>query len=593
VLAVATNNNPPRQILSPDTSVSGPMIVTLQSATTKIKELITQAILQGASQEELTKQLNRVIAEACEKIRDPTLKKEIRNGFVVSAKKWYYELNQTIKTVNHNLRNKVLTVVPTTTLYALDINAIFKNGPKQIIDNFRPYMDFNAKGRALIEGYENSVKLGLKAIAADPPISTRLTKDGKPVKVSLRNRVEMAIRYDANLKDVKNLVDNGVKLVWTSSHPNSSPRCAPHQGKLYSLDGTSGTINGIRYKPLADVLKLNGGNSIINGYNCRHRLIEYRSGSHPPTDYTEEEIKREYAIDQRQRNYENTIRNLKAEERLLRQAGFTKEASGLRKKWQYLNKSYEAFSMRNGRPFYRWRTRISEDEVSKKSFSQVKTQSNENPLITKPLTQEKINYEIEKAKKVFENDGTMLNYEGIEVDDFALRHLKKLREFEKNYGDNRQRVIDNYKREIKENTQNLDRAINLPGQNPKRREEKIELYTRKIEEAKIELSEFEKTTIEDEPQFEQYLYVSKMLELTRKNDFKISESPYSDSIYSLPKDEKIDWGKKPEYSYRVADHWNWEQDGKIHCPTETGENYGWALCQVIDGKYRLIMKIKK
>jgi len=590
---VATNNNPPRQILSPDASVSGPMIVALQSATTKIKELITQAILQGVSQEELTKQLNKVIAEACVKIRDPTLKKEIRNGFVVSAKKWYYELNQTIKTVNHNLRNKVLNVVPTTTLYALDINAIFKNGPKQIIDNFRPYMDFNAKGRALIEGYENSVKLGLKAIAADPPISTRLTKEGKPVKVSLRNRVEMAIRYDANLKDVKNLVDNGVKLVWTSSHPNCSPRCAPHQGKLYSLDGTSGTINGIRYTPLADVLKLNGGNSIINGYNCRHRLIEYRPGSHPPTDYSEEEIKREYAIDQRQRHYENTIRNMKAEERLLRQAGFTKEASGLRKKWQYLNKNYEAFSMRNGRPFYRWRTRISEDEVFQKSFSQVKTQSNENPLVTKPLTQEKINYEIEKAKKVFENGGTRLNYEDIEVDDFALRHLKKLQEFEKNYGDNRQRVIDNYKRSIKENTQNLDRAINLPGQNPKRREEKIELYTRKIEEAKIELSEFEKTTIEDDPQFEQYLYVSKMLELTRKNDFKISKSPYSDSIYSLPQDEKIDWGQKPEYSYRVADHWNWEQDGKLHCPTETGENYGWALCQVIDGKYRLIMKIKK
>ena len=44
---------------------------------------------------------------------------------------------------------------------------------------------------------------------------------GNQVKVSLRNRVEMAIRYDANLKDVKNLVDNGVKLVWTSSHPGT------------------------------------------------------------------------------------------------------------------------------------------------------------------------------------------------------------------------------------------------------------------------------------------------------------------------------------------------------------------------------------
>lgn len=582
-----------RQILSPDSSVSGPLVVSLQSATTKIKELITQSIMSGLSQEELTKQLNKVIAEACAKIKDEALREEIRNGFIVSAKKWHYELSQTMNVLNHNLRNQIIKFAPVGSLYSVDLNAMFKGTPGQVVEKIRPYMDFNAKGIAVIENYEKSVKLGLKAISADPPISTRLRKDGKPVKVSLRNRVEMAIRYDANLQDVNRLVDSGVKLVWASSHPNASPRCAPHQGKLYSLDGTSGTIKGIRYTPLADVLKLNGGNSIINGYNCRHRLIEYREGSRAPTDYTEAEIRKEYQIDQRQRNLENTIRNLKTEERLQRASGNQKEASILRKKWQMVNKTYEAYSMRHGRAFYRWRTRISDDEVFKKPVSQITKVSNENPLITKPLTQETINYEIEKAKKVFENGGTRLNYEGIEVDDFALNFLKKLRKFEKNYGENRQRVIDNYKRSIKENTQNLDRAINLPGQNPKRREEKIELYTRKIEEEKIELSEFEKTTIEDEPQFEQYLYVSKMLELTRKNDFKISQSPYSDSIYSLPQDEKIDWGQKPEYSYRVADHWNWEQDGKIHCPTETGENYGWALCQVIDGKYRLIMKIKK
>lgn len=367
--------NHPRTLSAPSPNVSANMLLAMQSATTKIKELITQNIVNGGGQDDLTKELNKVIAEACAKISDKAMREEVRKAFVTSARKWFYEISQTIKIVNHNLRNEVRKILPANTLYALDLNAIFNNSPKQIIDNFRPYMDFNAKGRALIEDYENSVKLGIKALAADPPISTRLTKEGKPVKVSLRNRVEMAIRYDANLKDVKNLVDNGVKLVWTSSHPNCSPRCAPHQGKLYSLDGTSGTINGIRYTPLADVLKLNGGNSIINGYNCRHRLIEYRPGSHPPTDYSEEEIKREYAIDQRQRHYENTIRNMKAEERLLRQAGFTKEASGLRKKWQYLNKNYEAFSMRNGRPFYRWRTRISEDEVPKKSLKKLKDKS--------------------------------------------------------------------------------------------------------------------------------------------------------------------------------------------------------------------------
>ena len=58
----------------------------------------------------------------------------------------------------------------------------------------------------------------------------------------------MATRYQANQKDIKMLKDNGVKLVWTSSHANASPRCSPYQGKLYSLDGTSGTNHEELYK---------------------------------------------------------------------------------------------------------------------------------------------------------------------------------------------------------------------------------------------------------------------------------------------------------------------------------------------------------
>lgn len=343
------------------------MVVSLQSTTTKIKELITQSIMQGMSQEELTKQLNKVIAETCAKVKDEKLREEIRNGFVISAKKWHYELSQTMKVLNHNLRNQVIKFAPIGSLYSLDLNAMLKGTPGQVIERFRPYMDFNSKGIAVIENYEKSVKLGLKAISADPPISTRLRKDGKPVKVSLRNRVEMAIRYEANLQDVNRMVAEGVKLVWASSHPNASPRCAPHQGKLYSLDGTSGISNGNRYTPLQDVLKENGGNSIINGYNCRHRLIEYREGSRAPSDYTEAEIRKEYQIDQRQRYYESTIRNLKTEERLQRASDNQQEASFLRKKWQKLNKTYEAYSMRHGRAFYRWRTRIAENEIEPKS----------------------------------------------------------------------------------------------------------------------------------------------------------------------------------------------------------------------------------
>lgn len=189
-------------------------------------------------------------------------------------------------------------------------------------------------------------------------------KNGR--SISLRNKVEMSVRYAANQNDLAQYKNEGVKLVWTSSHADASPRCSPFQGKLWSLDGKSGVINGIRYRPIDEALNANGGNSIINGYNCRHYLIEYEEGSKAPKHYTSAEIQKEYKIDKKQRQYENKIRQLKIEETLLRQQGFNKEASRLRKNWQNLNKKYEEFSKQNNRAFYPWRTRISQEEKEKK-----------------------------------------------------------------------------------------------------------------------------------------------------------------------------------------------------------------------------------
>ena len=52
----------------------------------------------------------------------------------------------------------------------------------------------------------------------------------------------------------------------------------------------------------------------------------------------------------------------------------------------------------------------------------------------------------------------------------------------------------------------------------------------------------------------------------KKENYIWSKSPYSVSFYYHHKDEKITWGNKPQESYRVSDHWNWETDDEIHCP---------------------------
>lgn len=77
--------------------------------------------------------------------------------------------------------------------------------------------------------------------------------------------------------------------------------------------------------------------------------------------------------------------------------------------------------------------------------------------------------------------------------------------------------------------------------------------------------------------------------IVEENKLQVSRSPYSPSIYAFKKGENISWGEKPEGSYRLADHWNWEdEEGVTHCPTVDGQEYGYAFCVIKDGKYKKI-----
>ncbi len=346
---------------SPKENVAQQTLLAVANATTRIKELITASIIENKSQEELTKALNKTIDVTCKLITNPELREQTRNALVTSSRKWYYQLNQTVNILNRNLANKVKGFKAGT--YTGDINALFENVEGIRLQKIRPYLDVSTKGLAVIEDYDKKLKLAMKALAAEPPLVAQV-EGKKAYTVSLRNRAEMTVRYEANLSELKEFIASGVEFVWTTSHPDASPRCAKHQGKLYSLnaDNKQGIHNGIPYTYLPDVLKLNNGNSIINGYNCRHRLVAYEDDSHPPKEYTSHEIKREYANDQKQRTFENNIRQLKTEERLMRASGDVESAQKLRLRWRKLNTKYQIDSLKMGRAFYRWRTIVSDDE---------------------------------------------------------------------------------------------------------------------------------------------------------------------------------------------------------------------------------------
>lgn len=78
-----------------------------------------------------------------------------------------------------------------------------------------------------------------------------------------------------------------------------------------------------------------------------------------------------------------------------------------------------------------------------------------------------------------------------------------------------------------------------------------------------------------------------------KSWYVITKSPYSESFYSS---DQIDWSFKPEGSYRVSDHWNFNRkNGRIHCVTdkEVIDNEEVCLAQYRNGIYRVLARYKK
>ena len=353
-----------KQIVSPHPDVSKKEILGIEDAISQIKATIVSDIAKGVSKTETEAKISSIVRECLKKV-DARIVPQIRESLKSMAQSNYYIFSENMKVANRNLLNKALSAN-----IVKETDSAFPSGLGKgvLLTNdvaFRNQMTTLEKGLPLIREYQSQVRAMTKVISADPTMTRKVNPvSGKVTKMSARNLAEMTARYQANQNDLDK-VRQKVKLWWISSHADCSPRCAPWQGKLYSThpDLIGKTIDGHRVNDLDKALSANGGNSIINGYNCRHYLIEYTPGSDPPKTFSSEILKREYAIDQKQRNYENHIRQLKLQQRLSAAEGDTQLAKRLSKRWHQAEKEYKIFSLENKRPFYLWRTQISKGET--------------------------------------------------------------------------------------------------------------------------------------------------------------------------------------------------------------------------------------
>lgn len=476
----------------------GGTLVDTATVVIKIKETILAGVKQGASERAIKAKVKKLIDEFCKQISDETYKMRARRVLAESFAKWYSTTQAAFLALPFLLLSR-FDGVPQKTAVAAEkqFNRLPANVRARIAD-LTPHAEY---GR---EWHDSEYRKRLKE-AYTRYVARLADDDAKYSKhVSLRNLAEVEVRRQEIADMLGRLRSQGVRLAWSSSHVDCSKRCAPWQGRLYSLDGTSGVENGTSFIPIETAINvvdkygnINGlfgyncfdnktevftdkgwklfaeldgtekiytlspetretewqkplryyigeysgemvwlhnqstdlmctpnhdllyftqkdnrlrfkeakdfsptdflltqNNKVIigakkdvvhyNGFifcvevpnhtllvrrngrvvwcgNCRHRLVPYTQNSQAPREYTHEQMSRERAIDQRQRELEKLVRRWKERGYVLRREN--KEASGKAfERARYWEDVYKKYSLSHGRAFYRERITVMREE---------------------------------------------------------------------------------------------------------------------------------------------------------------------------------------------------------------------------------------
>nr|DAZ09738.1 MAG TPA: minor capsid protein [Caudoviricetes sp.] len=277
------------------------------------------AQMSGLSQTAAERMLNDMAEEAI-KNTDPGFQYLARQrliGEVVDAEK-----SKSVKRVMHNLRKQAkdsLNLTNTTMLHKAQ--EAFKTLVQNTAEEALKIMNNNTG--AVITGAESRQQALRKTIRQfnDNGITGFVDKRGR--NWTPEAYVNMAMRTTAgsvaNEVQIARCEDMGVNLIQIDSHSGARPKCAKDQGKIFSLDNTSGTtedLNGrkIRYYPWNS--SSYGEPDGILGINCGHHKFPFVPGVNIQRHFPTEDMdanNRLYKQTQVQRALEREVRKQKRE----------------------------------------------------------------------------------------------------------------------------------------------------------------------------------------------------------------------------------------------------------------------------------------
>lgn len=281
-----------------------------------IRYVIKRAVTEKTSWDIVDAIIRKTVTSYTDKIKDEELKRKARKSLLSYATIQYRKAKTNLSALNMGL------FFAFQTLAKKDAGEDIKVRAERIIETRAPLLTRQIKAQYIeiaqpLRMYSKDYMKQVESVYRD--LATSEAKDSYSDKVSLRNVAEMAERYRVKQDELLTLKEQGVDLVWISTHANCSERCERWQGKLYSISGKSGVIDGIPYQPLSNAMDqwytTKDGkryrNGCISGFNCRHVLIPYKKGN-KPIEVSSETVEKYRAIEETQRAMERAIREQQA-----------------------------------------------------------------------------------------------------------------------------------------------------------------------------------------------------------------------------------------------------------------------------------------
>lgn len=339
-----------------------PYVVLIEDAQTDIREIVKRAFLYREPKQKTESRLKKAIRTATDGIAIPRLKRDVTVSLINFANRQrvtWQSVGLTPEAVLF-LASQKDRVKPRLSRVEAIREELFSAGGGD--GHIRTYNNSEARGVPLNRYYGDVWRERVQPAIKEAARASALDPNDYSGRNSLRNLSEMEVRYHDHLDNIEELKASGARLVVCSSHADCSGRCAPWQGRIYSLDGTSGVINGHRYVPLETATDVwyttKAGRRYKNGllgFNCRHYLKPY-DGQLLPT-VSAKERKAEYAVTLNQRRLERAVRDAKVD--ALTNKGLDDKAyKAAKMRAREANERYLEYCKENGRAAYPTRVTI-------------------------------------------------------------------------------------------------------------------------------------------------------------------------------------------------------------------------------------------